>query len=89
MLSIFYFHCHWIVFVFVEVGMGGRGIRRGGGESNLDCLSLTSRDLLYRRGEEELKTLPSHLAFVWTRWFRQLLVRFLWSTPARGGGGTS
>ena len=31
MLSIFYFHCHWIVFVFVDVGMGGRGIKKGGG----------------------------------------------------------
>ena len=74
------------MFLFLlKLGWWREGYKKGGGESNLGCLSLTSRDLLYRRGEEELKTLPSLLAFVWTRWFRQLLVRFLWSTPARGG----
>ena len=31
MLSIFYFRCHWIVFVFVDVGMGGEGYKKGGG----------------------------------------------------------
>ena len=44
------------------LGWGGRGIKRGEGESNLDCLSLTSRDLLYRRAEEELTTLPAPLS---------------------------
>ena len=40
MLCIFCFHCHWNVFVFVDIREGGRGIK-GEGESNLDCLTLT------------------------------------------------